>query len=108
MAMIAAGHLYGRYPLGKKRSSHGSCYAAHRLGELARDSAEERVEERRFTPTTQYGVCARCQKRGVTFELPTGHKFCERCFKEEGWALVHEGPNRGWHKKDGTSELKAC
>jgi hypothetical protein len=104
MAMIAAGHRYGRYPLGKNSRSRRDCFAANTLRTLLKEGTETQAEEKVFTPETRYGVCAGCGNRAVTYVLPTGEKFCERCFKRDGWDLVHRGPDRGWNKREvGTS-----
>jgi uroporphyrinogen decarboxylase len=108
MAMIAAGHTYGQYPLGKESTPHKGCYAATQLEELIREAGQRRVEKKRFTPVTQYGVCSGCERRAVTFEVPTGAKLCEKCFTNEGWHLVHEGPDQGWHRKDKGAGSKIC
>jgi uroporphyrinogen decarboxylase len=124
MAMIAAGHRFGRFPLGKDTLPDPGCYAANSLRELRVVGAPGRGEAGSvpagrsagaknvtgaeigpgaagevFTPVTQYGVCGGCGTRAVTFLVPDGRKLCERCFKKEGWALVHEGPGKGWHRK---------
>ncbi len=97
MAMIKAGHSCGRYPLGRNTEPDSDCFAAHKLEEVLQRK-ERSVEEGVFTPETRYGVCAGCGKRAVTFLLPTGQMLCERCFKKEGWTLVHQGPDRGWKR----------
>lgn len=127
MAMIKAGHRFGRYPLGKDTRPDSECHASNTLRELSESGAlagrevetkawvkpgekttAEAVTETGdraaepdeiFTPVTQYGVCAGCGTRAVTFLVPSGKKLCEHCFKSEGWALVHEGPGKGWRKK---------
>ncbi len=105
LAMIKAGHRYGRHPLGKDVQPEPDCFAAHKLEELLQHKEETKAEEKVFTPVTQYGVCAGCANRAVTFLVPTGQKLCERCFKREGWTLTHQGPERGWKKG---SSLEIC
>lgn len=99
MAMIAAGHRYGRYPLGKDKEPDPECFAANMLKKITERKGEEEAEEKVFTPITRYGVCPGCGKRAVTFLLPSGEKLCEGCFKRNGWTLVHTGPERGWKRK---------
>jgi hypothetical protein len=125
MAMIAAGHRFGRYPLGKDTRPDPECFAANTLRELSGEVRRERGMTEAalsgrgagtpggqrsaggvksgsgevFTPETRYGVCGGCGTRAVTFLVPDGRKLCERCFKKEGWTLVHEGPGKGWHRK---------
>jgi hypothetical protein len=100
MAMMKAGHCYGRYPLGQKVEPDPACYPSHRLRDLMDSGINGKAEEMVFTPETRYGVCAGCGNRAVTFLLPTEEKLCERCFKKEGWALQHRGPERGWRKRE--------
>jgi len=107
MAMIAAGHQYGQYPIGK-RSPQKGCHAARELDEFKKKSARKAVREERFTPATQYGVCSGCGKRAVTYEVPSSGKLCEQCFKKNGWVLVHEGPNRGWQTREGEGGVRIC
>jgi hypothetical protein len=104
MAMIKAGHRYGRYPVGKNNQPRPDCFAANTLQTLLADGVRTESEEKVFTPETRYGVCAGCGNRAVTYVLPTEERLCERCFKRDGWTLVHRGPHRGWNKGDvGTS-----
>jgi len=100
MAMLKAGHRYGRYPLGKDVSPDPECFAANKLMELMRSGGSTVAEEKVFTPETRYGVCVGCGNRAVTFLLPNGEKLCERCFKKDGWLLNHRGPEQGWKKRE--------
>jgi hypothetical protein len=108
MAMIAAGHRCGQYPLRKDRTVRTDCHAAAQMKDLVEHAEVRRVEKKRFTPVTRYGVCSGCSKRAVTFELPSGKMLCENCFHKQGWVLVHEGPERGWHKENGSDSMKIC
>jgi hypothetical protein len=104
MAMIKAGHRYGRYPLCGNALPDPDCFAARTLAALGDEGKRAGAEEKVFTPETRYGVCAGCGNRAVTYMLPTEEKLCERCFKRDGWSLVHRGPERGWKKREvGTS-----
>jgi len=100
MAMMKAGHRYGRYPLGKETSPDPDCFPAHKLRELMESGESTEAEEKVFTPETRYGVCGGCSNRAVTFVVPTGEKLCERCFRKEGWVLTHRGPAQGWKKRE--------
>jgi hypothetical protein len=100
MAMMKAGHRYGRYPLGKETSPDPDCFPAHKLRELMESGESGEAEEKVFTPETRYGVCGGCSNRAVTFVVPTGEKLCERCFRKEGWVLTHRGPAQGWKKRE--------
>jgi hypothetical protein len=100
MAMMKAGHRYGRYPLGKETSPDPDCFPAHKLRELMESGESTKAEEKVFTPETRYGVCGGCSNRAVTFVVPTGEKLCERCFRKEGWVLTHRGPAQGWKKRE--------
>jgi hypothetical protein len=97
LAMIEATHRYGRYPLGQT-AEVTDCFCAQRRRELAQS---ELVEGTRFTPNSQYGVCPGCGTRAVVYELPTGEMRCGACYAREGWALVHAGPDAGWHHAGG-------
>ena len=98
MAMIAAGHRHGAYPLSKGRPKRGDCHAQGRLDDLLRHAGEKEQEHNIFTPVTRYGVCAGCGARAVTYFLPTEEKLCEHCYKRAGWQLIHEGSDQGWHR----------
>ena len=100
MAMMKAGHRYGRYPLGKDDSPDPNCFPARKLRELMELGESTEAEEKVFTPETRYGVCGGCSNRAVTFVVPTGEKLCERCFRKEGWVLTHRGPEQGWKKRE--------
>jgi len=98
LAMIAAGHRYGEYPLLKDRPARGDCYAERKLQELLSHAGSERLEKKRFTPETRYGMCKGCGNRAVTYIVPSGEMLCEKCYPAAGWTLIHEGPDQGWHK----------
>ena len=100
MAMMKAGHRYGRYPLGENVSPDPECFPAKKLEELLESGQRGEAEEKVFTPETRYGVCVGCSNRAVTYTVPTGEKLCERCFRKEGWVLVHRGPEQGWKKRN--------
>ncbi|HEB30401.1 MAG TPA: hypothetical protein ENI15_05940 [Spirochaetes bacterium] len=100
MAMISAGHRYGRYPIGKTETSSKDCFATGQMEDFVKHKKVRRVEEKVFTPVKQYGICAGCGKRAINFQVPSGKMICEECFYKEGWILVREGPDRGWHKKE--------
>lgn len=108
LAMIAAGHRYGQYPLAAQRPARADCFAHRELEERLRrriaagrtdGEAGGQVERRVFTPETRYGLCAGCGRRAVTYHLPSGEMLCEQCYPAAGWVLVHEGPGGGWHRR---------
>ena len=98
LAMIAAGHRYGQYPLLKDRPVRADCYAERKLQELLTHTGSDHLEKKRFTPETRYGVCKGCGNRAVTYHVPSGEMLCEKCYPAAGWVLIHEGPDQGWHK----------
>lgn len=98
LAMIAAGHRWGEYPLRPDRPVRADCVAQQRLEKLLSHTAAERMEKKLFTPETRYGVCKGCGNRAVTFRVPSEQMLCEKCWAAAGWVLVHEGPDMGWHK----------
>ncbi len=100
MAMIKAGHRYGRYPLGGDTSPDPDCHPANSLTELLKSTERKKAEEKVFTPDTRYGVCAGCGNRAVTYLVPSEVRLCERCFNRDGWVLIHRGPERGWKKRE--------
>jgi len=100
MAMIAAGHRYGRYPIGGKKPANSNCFARRQVEDFLQHRKVREVEEKIFTPVKQYGVCPGCGKRAINFQVPTGKMICEECFHREGWVIVYEGPDRGWQKKE--------
>ena len=94
LAMIEATHRYGRYPLGQT-DAVADCLPARRRHELL---SEAIAQGTRFTPKSQYGVCPGCGTRAVVYELPNGQMRCGPCFAQEGWVLVHTGPDAGWRR----------
>jgi hypothetical protein len=100
LAMMKAGHRFGRYPLGADSSADPGCFPANRLRELMESGEGFDAEEKVFTPETRYGVCASCGNRAVTYLIPTSQKLCERCFKKEGWVLIHRGSEKGWKRSE--------
>ena len=99
LAMIAAGHRYGEYPLKAGRPTRRDCHAERQLKELAGRRAKGKVEQHLFTPETRYGLCGSCGKRAVTYHVPSDQMLCEKCYPAAGWVLVHEGPDQGWHRQ---------
>jgi Uroporphyrinogen decarboxylase (URO-D) len=103
LAMIAAGHRYGQYPLTRKREARADCYAQQRLDEILSHTSTERMENRAFNPETRYGLCVTCGKRAVTYIVPSGEMLCEKCYPSAGWVLVREGEGMGWHRSGAAS-----
>jgi len=99
LAMIAAGHRYGQYPLQAGRGARGDCHAQSQLEELLAHAASGEMEKKIFTPETRYGLCSGCGKRAVTYHVPSGEMLCEKCYPGAGWVLVHEGADQGWRRK---------
>jgi hypothetical protein len=99
LAMIAAGHRYGRYPLEKAPGEQSQCHAQIQLDELLAHAASGQLAKGVFTPETRYGLCSGCGKRAVTYHVPSDEMLCEKCYPAAGWVLVHEGEDQGWHRK---------
>jgi hypothetical protein len=104
LAMIAAGHRYGEYPLKADRPERKDCHAQRELREVLQHTASQRLAKGVFTPETRYGVCGGCGKRAVTYHLPSEQMLCEKCYPAAGWVLVHEGPEQGWRRQS----FKVC